>query len=106
MFTWRDHGVVGERWRSTALDAHRGDRSPAGAPTGEYWVNAVWLDDERVVVGRPSGRLLVWDPSRDAIIERWNDPPANDVTDATLLRMSLDRETLLVVGDRADDDRL
>lgn len=70
-----------------------------GPPTDQFWGgNAVWLDDERVLVGSPSGRLLVWAPDRNVVVSRWNDPPANDVTDATALRLSPDRETLVVVG--------
>jgi WD40 repeat protein len=97
---WKDHGRVGEALVIDIASMHVLAAVPQpGPPSDEFWGgDAAWLDDERVLVGSPSGRLLVWDPGRDVVVGRWNDPPANDITDATALRLSPDRETLVVVG--------
>jgi WD40 repeat protein len=49
---------------------------PAYADEGTWISQSRWIDDRRLVVGSPSGRLLVWAPANGKIVRRLNDPPA------------------------------
>ena len=49
---------------------------PAYADQGDWFSQSTWIDDHRLVVGSPSGRLLVWAPGTGQAIRPLNDPPA------------------------------
>jgi serine/threonine protein kinase/DNA-binding SARP family transcriptional activator/WD40 repeat protein len=49
---------------------------PAYADQGDWFSQSAWVDDHRLVLGSPSGRLLVWEPGTRQGVRPLNDPPA------------------------------
>ena len=83
--------------------------SPVGSaaqpgPLGEgpWFSTSAWIDDDRVAVGSPSGRMLVWRPSTDEVVLRLNDPPAPGSNVARALQVTDDGSTLLAANPEGD----
>lgn len=58
---------------------------PAYAGQAQWYGQAAWIDDQRVVVAGPSGRLAVWVPVTGRVIRRINDPPVTGGGEAATL---------------------
>src|SRR5262249_12869276 len=54
--------------------------------------------DQRVAVGSPTGRILVWEPASGRVVMRLNDPPAPGSGDSGALLMTPDRRELIAAG--------
>jgi WD40 repeat protein len=65
---------------------------PGPAYEGPYsfYGPATWLDEERLVVGSPSGRIAVWDMASGAITTRLNDPPEADMPEVNIVEATSD----------------
>jgi WD40 repeat protein len=72
---------------------------PGPAYAGENWYGqAAWIDDHRLVVASPSGRLMVWAPGTGRIVRRINDPPAAGTESPETLITTPDGASVVTAG--------
>jgi DNA-binding SARP family transcriptional activator/WD40 repeat protein/tRNA A-37 threonylcarbamoyl transferase component Bud32 len=81
-----------------AVTASIDEPGPAFGEDGEWISSAAWIDDRRLVVGSPSGRMVVWAPETDQVLLTLNDPPAPDAGDAGALRVTPDGSQVVVAS--------
>nr|MDP9335859.1 PQQ-binding-like beta-propeller repeat protein [Actinomycetota bacterium] len=71
---------------------------PAYTGQGRWYGAPAWIDDQHIVVGSPSGRLVVWKPATGDVVMRLNDPPASDTGDAAAVRVTPNGSEVVVAG--------
>jgi WD40 repeat protein len=71
---------------------------PANADQGPWYGQSAWIDDHRLVVGSPSGRLLVWAPGTREAIRLINDPPTPGTESAYAVRATPDGSQVVAGG--------
>lgn len=71
---------------------------PAYTDPGIWVGQSAWIDDRRLVVAGPSGRMLVWEPGQERILKRLNDPPAAHTADPFQVQVTPDRTQVVVAG--------
>jgi WD40 repeat protein len=98
-------GRSGTKSRVVVLDASTLEEraaveqpGPAYAGEGDWYSFAAWIDNERLAVGSPSGRVIVWAPARNAVSLTINDPPIDSSGDAGLVLSTPDGKELVVNG--------
>jgi len=65
---------------------------------GNWYSFPAWIDNDRLAIGSPSGRVIVWSPATNVVNLTINDPPAEDSGDSAILAPTPDGSQLVVNG--------
>jgi WD40 repeat protein len=92
-----DRAATVEAFEIPSLEPIGSVSQPGPTFDGPFTSGSAWVDDERVAVGSPTGRLLIWRPSTGEVVQRLNDPPVAG-NFATELQVTEDGSTLVAGG--------